>query len=69
VPSASRTLDLFGDDSLPEGFRYQADFLSGKEEHSLLEHIKVLPGAAIGFAPLVIDFDLRPSSPEMILPS
>jgi len=43
VPSASRTLDLFGDDSLPEGFRYQADFLSGKEEHSLLEHIKVLP--------------------------
>jgi alkylated DNA repair dioxygenase AlkB len=43
VPSASRTLDLFGHDSLPEGFRYQADFLSGKEEHSLLEHIKVLP--------------------------
>ena len=43
MPSASRTLDLFGDDSLPEGFRYQADFLSGKEEHSLLEHIKVLP--------------------------
>jgi alkylated DNA repair dioxygenase AlkB len=43
VPSASHTLDLFGDDSLPEGFRYQGDFLSEGEERSLLEHIKVLP--------------------------
>ena len=43
MPSASRTLDLFGPDALPEGFIYQSDFLSGQEERSLLEHIKVLP--------------------------
>jgi hypothetical protein len=43
VPSARRTLDLFGDDALPEGFRYQADFLSEDEEQSLLRHVKSLP--------------------------
>jgi alkylated DNA repair dioxygenase AlkB len=37
------TLDLFGDDSLPQGFEYQPDFLSREEEHSLLQHIKILP--------------------------
>jgi alkylated DNA repair dioxygenase AlkB len=43
VASASRTLDLFGVDTLPEGFRYQGDFLSTGEEQSLLQHIKGLP--------------------------
>jgi alkylated DNA repair dioxygenase AlkB len=43
VTSTGHTLDLFGDDAFPEGFSYQADFLSGEEEDSLLEHIKVLP--------------------------
>jgi hypothetical protein len=40
---ASRTPDLFGDDTLLEGYRYQADFLSAGEERSLSEHIKGLP--------------------------
>jgi alkylated DNA repair dioxygenase AlkB len=43
VPSASSTLDLFGNDALPDGFRYQADFLSRAEEQSLLQHIVPLP--------------------------
>ena len=43
VPSASTTLDLFGNDALPQGFRYQPDFLSREEEQSLLGHIVPLP--------------------------
>ena len=43
VRNASRTLDLFGNDALPEGFRYQPDFLSREEEQSLLGHIVPLP--------------------------
>ena len=43
MPGASRTFDLFGDDALPEGFRYQPDFLSEEDERSLLEQVKVLP--------------------------
>jgi alkylated DNA repair dioxygenase AlkB len=43
VPSDRRTLDLFEDHSLPQGFKYQSDFLSREEEHSLLQHIKNLP--------------------------
>jgi alkylated DNA repair dioxygenase AlkB len=43
VPGASRTFDLFGDDALPEGFRYQPDFLSEEDERSLLDQVKVLP--------------------------
>jgi alkylated DNA repair dioxygenase AlkB len=43
VRGASQTLDLLGDDAFPEGFRYQAEFLSAGEEHSLLKRIKVLP--------------------------
>jgi hypothetical protein len=43
VPSASRTLDLFGDDALPQGFRYQSDFLTAEEEQSLLYQIEGLP--------------------------
>ena len=31
------------DTALPEGFRYQPDFLSREEEHSLLRHIEKLP--------------------------
>ena len=43
MPGASHTLDLFEDDTLPEGFTYQAEFLSAGEERSLQEHIRVLP--------------------------
>jgi alkylated DNA repair dioxygenase AlkB len=43
VPSASHTLDLFGDDALPHGIRYQLDFISREEEQSLLKHILSLP--------------------------
>ena len=43
MPSDSRTLDLFQDDSLPQGFKYQPDFLTREEEQSLLQHIKILP--------------------------
>ena len=43
MPSASTTHDLFGNDALPEGFRYQPDFLSREEEQSLLGHIVPLP--------------------------
>ena len=43
MPGASRTFDLFGDDALPEGFRYQPDFLSQDAERSLLKQVKVLP--------------------------
>lgn len=43
VRNASHTLDLFGNDALPEGFRYQPDFLSREEEQSLLGHIVPLP--------------------------
>jgi alkylated DNA repair dioxygenase AlkB len=43
VPSDKRTLHLFDDDALPEGFKYEPDFLSLEEEHSLLQHIKILP--------------------------
>ena len=43
MPNASSTLDLFGNDALPEGFRYQPDFLSREEEQSLLQHIGPLP--------------------------
>lgn len=43
VQSDRATLDLFADTALPEGFRYQPDFLSREEEHSLLRHIEKLP--------------------------
>jgi alkylated DNA repair dioxygenase AlkB len=43
VPSDCRTLDLFSDDTLPKGFKYQPDFLSREDEGSLLQHIKSLP--------------------------
>jgi alkylated DNA repair dioxygenase AlkB len=43
VPSANRTLDLFGNDALPEGFRYKPDFLSQEEGQSFLQQIVPLP--------------------------
>ncbi|MBR1251763.1 alpha-ketoglutarate-dependent dioxygenase AlkB [Bradyrhizobium sp. AUGA SZCCT0169] len=43
MPNASPSLDLFGDDALPEGFKYQPDFLNREEEQSLLRHIVPLP--------------------------
>jgi alkylated DNA repair dioxygenase AlkB len=43
VRAASRTLDLFGHEALPEGFRYRSDFLSEEAERTLLEQIKGLP--------------------------
>jgi alkylated DNA repair dioxygenase AlkB len=35
--------DLFAGDTLPEGFRYQPDFLSQEEESFLLQNLKGLP--------------------------
>jgi alkylated DNA repair dioxygenase AlkB len=43
VPSASQTLDLFRDDALPQGFRYQSDFLTAEGEQSLAYQIERLP--------------------------
>jgi alkylated DNA repair dioxygenase AlkB len=39
----SQTVDLFGDDAVPQGFRYQAEFVSREAEDALLEHIGSLP--------------------------
>ncbi len=36
-------LDLFGDTALPQGFRYQPEFLNCGEERSLLQYIEKLP--------------------------
>jgi alkylated DNA repair dioxygenase AlkB len=43
VPGGSQSLDLFGGDTLPEGFRYQPDFLTQEEEAFLLQNLKGLP--------------------------
>ena len=43
MPSDGRPLDLFEDEALPHGFKYQSDFLSREEEHSLLHDITKLP--------------------------
>jgi alkylated DNA repair dioxygenase AlkB len=43
VRSGSHSLDLFGGDTLPDGFRYQPDFLSREEESFLLRNLKGLP--------------------------
>ena len=43
MASDRRTLQLFSDNSLPHGFKYQPDFLSREEEDSILQHIKPLP--------------------------
>jgi hypothetical protein len=49
VPSASHTLDLFGNDALPRGFRYLPDFISREEEQSLLKHSVPLPFRELEF--------------------
>jgi alkylated DNA repair dioxygenase AlkB len=49
VLSARHTLDLFGDDALPLGFRYQPDFISREEEQSLSKHIVPLPFREFAF--------------------
>ena len=56
MPPDSQTFDLFEDNSLPPGFRYQSEFLSREEEGSLLQHIQVLP---------VRDFENGTSSGKM----
>jgi alkylated DNA repair dioxygenase AlkB len=43
VRSDNATLDLFGQNDLPEGFRYLPEFLSRNDEETLLSHIRVLP--------------------------
>ena len=43
MPAISETLDLFGETRLPEGMKYQPDFLSPEEERVLLRNIENLP--------------------------
>lgn len=43
VRSGSPSLDLFGGETLPDGFRYQPDFLSREEESFLLKNLQGLP--------------------------
>jgi hypothetical protein len=43
VPAGNATLDLFGEDLLSEGMKYQIDFLSREEERVLLQNVKDLP--------------------------
>jgi len=43
VPAGNATLDLFGETTLPEGMKYQANFLSAEEEPALLRDIVCLP--------------------------
>jgi alkylated DNA repair dioxygenase AlkB len=43
VPRDRRTFDLVAKEAVPEGFRYQPDFLSPEEEQSLLRQVEPLP--------------------------
>jgi hypothetical protein len=43
VRAGNATLDLFGHITLPEGMKYQPDFLSIEEERVLLREVKSLP--------------------------
>jgi alkylated DNA repair dioxygenase AlkB len=43
VPAGNATLDLFGETSLPEGMKYQPNFLRADEERALLHNIEGLP--------------------------
>jgi hypothetical protein len=43
MPGDRQTLDLFGADTSPQGFRYQRDFLNSEEEGSLLRDMRSLP--------------------------
>jgi alkylated DNA repair dioxygenase AlkB len=43
VPANKATLDLFGDDALPQGMKYRPDFVAAEEERDLLRQIEALP--------------------------
>jgi alkylated DNA repair dioxygenase AlkB len=43
VSGSSATLDLFGENLLPEGMKYKPDFLTREEERALLRSIEDLP--------------------------
>jgi hypothetical protein len=43
MPGDRQTLDLFGADGLPQGFRYQPEFLNREEEGTLFRDIRSLP--------------------------
>ena len=43
MPGDRKTLDLFGADTLPQGFLYQPEFLNSAEEGSLLRDMRSLP--------------------------
>lgn len=43
VRGGSPSLDIFGSDTLPDGFRFRPDFLSREEESFLLQNLKGLP--------------------------
>ena len=43
VPTGNTTLDLFGGSHLPEGMKYEENFLSAAEEQALLQEIQYLP--------------------------
>jgi alkylated DNA repair dioxygenase AlkB len=49
VPANKTTLDLFGDDALPQGMKYRVDFLAAEEERDLLTQIEVLPFRELEF--------------------
>ena len=49
MPRDRQTIDLFKDDSLPQGFKYQSDFLNREEEQFLLQRIKTLPFRELQF--------------------
>jgi alkylated DNA repair dioxygenase AlkB len=42
VPAGNATLDLFGKNQLPEGMKYQVDFVSAEEERALLREAESL---------------------------
>ena len=43
MPAGNATLNPFGQHSLPQGMKYQADFLSAEEERILLDEAESLP--------------------------
>ena len=43
MPAGNATLDLFGQAALPEGMKYQANFLSAEVDRKLLREIEGLP--------------------------
>jgi alkylated DNA repair dioxygenase AlkB len=49
VSGSSATLDLFGENLLPEGMKYKPDFLTREEERALLRSIEDLPFREIEF--------------------